>query len=339
MVISTLKITGFRNLENRTLSFYPKTNLIHGLNGAGKTSILEAIFLSAYGKSFLSRKKSEMINHHADEFIIHLQVHQPPLTNQLTTHYKNRLTLFLDEKKTTLFDLNPYLYPVFFSSADYNLTIESTPYTRKMFDRFLFGADSLYIRFLLGYNNALKQKNYLLKLNRHIPELTSWNKTVSELCKNIVGIKMKFVEHLNSGIKEKFNKNLTIHYRPSLKTDGSLSFFDQFEALKFQELKYRRSLIGPHLDHFDITLNHQPLRLYSSGEKKIHLLMIYIAFIELFRKIKHQYPIFLVDDFDTAMDEKNIDFLIQHYPDMQVIATSVNEHHNFHHVVELKKEK
>jgi recombinational DNA repair ATPase RecF len=209
-----------------------------------------------------------------------------------------------------------------------------------MIDRFIFGVDSLYIRHLLRYNNVLKQKNFLLKSTRNLQELNSWNKIFCDMSVNLVGIKMKFINKLNIEIKEKFGKDLRIGYKPSFDCPEQTgdSFYSRMESVKPSELKYQRSLLGPHLDAFDITLDNEPLRIYSSGEKKINLLMIYIAFIELFKKTNHEYPIFLLDDFDTAIDEKNIDYLIDSYPDMQVIATSVNRNTHFENLIELKKE-
>jgi recombinational DNA repair ATPase RecF len=129
-----------------------------------------------------------------------------------------------------------------------------------------------------------------------------------------------------------------MQYLPSLPADSRDLIFQRFEKLLQSEIMYKRTLAGPHLDNFDFRLDGKQLKLYSSGEKKINLLMIYIAFIELFKKFRNDYPVFLVDDFDTAMDTGNINFLIDNYPDLQVIATSVNERSGFDRSIELMKE-
>jgi DNA replication and repair protein RecF len=341
VIIEDLKIIGFRNLKDYFITFSPRGNLIHGRNGAGKTSILEAIFLLAFGKSFLNRKKSQLINYQSEEFSLRLTTIGYSGKNSISGFYQHRYSLTMDQKKSNLFEVNSYLYPVFFSSADYNLYIENSPYTRKMIDRFIFGVDALYLRYLLSYNRGLKQKNQLLKTTQNTTELRSWNKILSELAEKLVGIKMNFIDMLNFEMKKKFLNRLDIRYKPSLKVDVGVSeniFFKHFETLMQKEKLYKRTLSGPHLDRFDICLDAKPLNLYSSGEKKINLLMIYISFIECFKKIKNQYPVFLVDDFDTAIDDHNIDFLIDHYPEMQVIATSVNENRKFDHMIRLNKE-
>ncbi len=357
MIIKNLKIIGFRNLQNLHVSFFKNKNLIHGLNGVGKTSILEAIFLPGFGKSFLNVKKSEIVNDDSDYFSIQLcaaslddDSHSQPSRqheNIISSHYetkKGKFTLLLNDKKSNIFEINHYLYPLLFSSSNYNLYIESKTQIRKLMDRFMFGIDSLYIHFLLSYNKALKQKNYLLKKKQNLDEIPSWNKILSEMSEKIVATRMKFIEMLNTEIKNKFDRDLAIDYRPSfthISTTADISqgfFLNQLEKLRQSEIIQKRSLRGPHLDHFAMLLNRKDLKFYSSGEKKINLLMLYIAFIQLFKRLKNEYPVFLVDDFDTAIDGRNIDFLIENYPDLQVIATSVNKNDRFDHLIELKKE-
>lgn len=355
MIIKNLKLTGFRNLKNIQVSFSKNKNLIYGLNGAGKTSILESIFLPAFGKSFLNVKKSEIVNDHADSFSIQIYTKEKnnvidtdnDYENTISAHYTNdkgKFTLLLNDKKSNIFEINTYLYPLLFSSSNYNLYIESKTYLRKLMDRFLFGIETLYIHYLLSYNKALKQKNYLLKKQQNLDELSSWNKILSEMSEKVVGTRMTFINTLNKEIKNKFNRDLSINYRPSFNLSPSNTaispgfFFTQLEKLKQSEIIHKRSLQGIHLDHFAIHLEQKDLKLYSSGEKKINLLLLYIAFIQLFKQLKNQYPVFLVDDFDTAIDERNIDFLIENYPDLQVIATSVKRNDRFDRLIELKKE-
>lgn len=361
MIIKNLKIIGFRNLRDLQVSFCKNKNLIHGLNGAGKTSILEAIFLPGFGKSFLNVKKSEIVNDNSKFFstrlcaadvgvashILSETVPRHENENIISSHYetiKGKFTLLLNEKKSNIFEINRYLYPLLFSSSNYNLYIESRTQIRKLMDRFIFGIDSLYIHYLLSYNKALKQKNYLLKKKQNLDEIPSWNKILAEMSEKIVGTRIKFIEMLNTEIKNKFDRDLAIDYRPSfthISTTADISqgfFLSQLEKLRQSEIIQKRSLRGPHLDLFETRLNRKDLRFYSSGEKKINLLMLYIAFIQLFKRLKNEYPIFLVDDFDTAIDDRNIDFLIENYPDLQVIATSVNKNDRFDHLIELKKE-
>ncbi|MCK4764269.1 MAG: DNA replication/repair protein RecF [Candidatus Aminicenantes bacterium] len=345
MIIKNLKISGLRNIQKGGFSFCEAKNLIYGANGAGKTTVLEAIFISGFGKSFLNVRKADMVNYGKMEFFITSAVKNFHGENKISAVYSSaagtKFSLLLNGKKTNIIELNEYLYPLFFSSSNYNLYIESKPYIRKLIDRFIFGVYALYIHYILGYNKALKQKNYLLKTRRDAAELSSWNQIISETAEKIVGLRMEFVGKLNGEIKSKYDNSLEIKYSPSLGSSGQLSrqdFFYELEGLKEREIKYHKSLKGPHLDNFEIHLNSRNLKFNSSGEKKINLLMVYISYIELFKKEKKEYPIFLVDDFDTAIDANNIEFLMENYPDLQVIATSVNRNSGFDKLIALEKE-
>jgi len=341
LIIENLKVKGLRILQDAEFVFCENRNLLHGLNGSGKTTVLEAIFLLGYGKSFLNARKADLIHERMKEFTIDLVVRGNLGEHRISAYFDHHFSLLLDGKKATIFEINSYLYPVFFSSANYSLFIESKPHIRKMVNQFIFGVNPLYIHYILSYNKVLKQKNHLLKKRGNTAEISSWNKTMSEFAEKIVGMRMNFIHGLNEEIKNRFGKQLHVTYQPSLGRRGKVSvedFFMELEKARDMEVQRSCSLKGPHLDGFAIDLFSKNLKFYSSGEKKINLLLVYISFIEFFRKQKQDYPVFLVDDFDTAIDERNIDFLIENYPDLQVIATSVNQNPRFNRLIELKKE-
>lgn len=66
--------------------------------------------------------------------------------------------------------------------------------------------------------------------------------------------------------------------------------------------------------------------------------MLYMAYIDLFRRARGEYPVLLLDDYDAVMDERNLEFVLDHFPAMQVIATSVAANERFERRIELKKE-
>jgi DNA replication and repair protein RecF len=340
LVINRIHIRGFRNLTNLLLELSSRKNLIYGLNGAGKTSVLEAIFMLGFGKSFLKVGKSDVMNRNMDSFSLLMNVNHNHSENELSAVYRaNNFNLFLDEKKINLYKLNHYFYPVFFSSSDYNRAIESITVIRRMINRFIFGVYPLYIHYILSYNKALKQKNILLKTKQDLLELKGWNRAIAEMSEKIVHERIHFLEDLNLEIKKKFKIDLLLEYKPSFDISQGISrevFFKKLEDHKKMEIKSHSSLTGPHLDCFKLVLNGRNLKFYSSGEKKLHLLMVYISFIELFKAKNKKYPVFLVDDFDTAIDDNNIDFLMQNYPDLQVVATSVSKNKLFDKRFELK---
>jgi DNA replication and repair protein RecF len=344
LVVKNLQINGFRNLNKFAIQFGAMKNLIHGVNGSGKTSIIEALYLLGFGKSFLPVSKQELVNYDSSGFFLHAEIANRSGENNLFASYDTKFKLQMNSEKGPLAEIGKYLYPLFFSSLNYNLFIDHNPYFRKMIDRFIFGVHALYLHHILRYNHMVKQKNFLLKkLAKPInnAELDSWNKLLSETGFEIVKKRMNFVNQLNDEINEAFASELAINYYPALLSDrdiSELSIFNDLCQIKDSEIKSKRCLLGPHRDHFTVMVGNKKLQWFSSGEKKKHLIMVYLAFINLFFRAQNDFPVFLIDDYDVAMDEKNLNFIIDHFPRMQIIATSVAKNEKFENLFELGKE-
>ena len=344
MVVKELHINGFRNLNKFVIHFGDLKNLIHGVNGSGKTSIIEAMYLLGFGKSFLQASKEEMTNFDSPGFYIRAEIATPAGTNRLSASFDKKFKLQLNNEKGPLAEIGKFLYPLFFSSLNYNLFIDHNPYFRKMVDRFILGVHSLYLHHILRYNHLVKQKNSLLKkLGKPInnPELESWNKLLSAAGFEIVKKRMSFINQLNNEIKEAFASELEINYYPALLTCREISeasFLNDLQLMKNSEMRSRRCLLGPQRDRFAVMVSGKKLQLFSSGEKKKHLIMVYLAFINLFYRVHDDFPVFLIDDYDVAMDLKNLNFIIDHFPRMQIIATSVAKNDKFENLFELGKE-
>ena len=344
MLVKKLEINGFRNLKDFSILFSAGKNLIFGANGSGKTSIIESLFLLGFGKSFLPVSKKELVNFDAGGFYLNAEVFDKSGENRITACMEKSFTLQLNGEKTPLAHVSQYLYPLFFSHFSTGHPSDYVPFFRKVVDRFIYGLGSLYLHDVLRYNNVLKQKNSLLKnLGKPVntSELNSWNTLLAETGCRIVKKRMAFINRLNQATAEIFGQDLKINYFPALLNAQALSepaMRDDLERVRNSEIKARRCLLGPQRDRFEVQVAGRKLQLFSSGEKKKYLIMVYVAFIELFRQARNDYPVFLLDDYDAAMDERNLAFLLEHFPAMQVIATSVAKNEKFGHLFELKKE-
>jgi DNA replication and repair protein RecF len=344
LVVNNLQINGFRNLNKFAINFGDLKNLIYGANGSGKTSIIEALYLLGFGKSFLPASKQEMTNFNSSGFYISAAITNQSGENSLSASYDKKFVLRSNNEKGSLAEIGQYLYPLFFSSLNYNLLIDHNPYFRKMIDRFIFGLHTLYLHHILRYNHLVKQKNYLLKkfgkpINNQ--ELDSWNKLLSATGFEIVKKRMNFINQLNNEIKTAFASELKINYYPALLANQEVSetsILNDLNLIKNAEIKGKRCLLGPQRDRFELLVSGKKLQLFSSGEKKKHLILVYLAFINMFYRVHNDFPVFLIDDYDVAMDFKNLNFIIDHFPRMQIIATSVFKNEKFGNLFELGKE-
>jgi len=97
--IEQLKIQGFRCYENLEMSFDQRINVISGANGAGKTSVLEAIYFLSTGKSFRSKRNKNLISHNSTELTVFSQY-----KDQNKKQHKVGVTLDQSLKKTIKLD-------------------------------------------------------------------------------------------------------------------------------------------------------------------------------------------------------------------------------------------
>ena len=343
MYLEKVEISGFRNIkERKILEFNNSKNLLFGPNGCGKTSILEAVYILAFGRSFLSVKKEEMINIDSSGFFINSNITRSENKFCLSSTMEKSFSLFLDNEKTSIAGAAQNFFPLFFSSSDYTYTISSVSELRRLFDRFIFGTNSLYSAELIEFKRTIRNKSHILRNNPNPEHLKVWNDLLVQYIKKITLRRFDFISTLNSCIKKKYCSDLEIRYKPSsndyfkksLLTDEIIT--GTLRDILDSEIRYKKTLVGPHLDRHEIFLEGRPLRLYSSGEKKLNLFFIYLAFIDIFHSARDDYPVFLVDDYDIAMDEPNTELFISKYPSMQVIATSVRENINFDNIIKLK---
>jgi len=341
--IENIKISGFRNVkESEGFSFTEKKNLICGPNGSGKTSIIEAMYVLGFGRSFLTIKKNELLNLYSDQFYIDSSIIKSGLKFKVSAIMDSNFSLFLDGEKTAISGIGENFFPLFFSSNEYVQLIASRSNLRRLFDKLIFGIHSFYSEELIQYKKIIRNKSFLLKHNPQKQHLRGWNTMLAEYILKITKMRFRFVKEINSFVKKKYHENIEVRYSPSTKeffdNDDfninvvSLALDKNFE----KEINYKSTLIGPHLDKYEIFLNKRPLRTFSSGEKKLNFLFIYLAYIELFLSVRKEYPVFLIDDYDIAMDEVNKTLLMSKYPDMQIIATSVRNNKNFDRVIKLK---
>ncbi len=339
MFIKKVTLNGFRNFSEITShDFVEGKNLIYGLNGSGKTSILESIYFLGFGKSFLNVKKSEVLNENSSEFFISSSIINQKGNSSLSCSYSKDFSHFKNKKKIASIEAINCFYPLFFSSANYINYIESISLRRKMINRFMYGIDNYYADAIILYGRALKQKKMLLKKGGDFSQLSSWNRIMGEKMSIIIEKRNKFIEGLNSKLFENSDGNkIKIVYNPSVSGySDSAGISEQLEAVKEKEINFGKTLIGTHLDKFSFFLNGKALKFFSSGEKKFYLILIYLAFIEVFKTVRDEFPVFLIDDFDTAMDKENLAVLYDKYPDIQVISTSVNRWKNFDHLIKIK---
>ncbi|HPP86577.1 MAG TPA: DNA replication and repair protein RecF [bacterium] len=367
MIITNLKILNFRNHQNFEQTFSNAVNLVIGENSTGKTSILEAIYTLANTKSFRAHNDERLIKIGTDGFYIKgffkdIVEH----TAEISYSYKNKILKFDNYRIKKIREYIAKISIVLYNPLHLYIINEGPVYRREFINIILSKTDVEYYVALHSYLKLLNEKRAALKLFKErkikfdVIELI--NKRLSEFASIIVFKRYNFINYFKELVVEKFNLlmnrdiKLIIEYNTNclnlkgiVKDKSKLEDFKNAAAQKFlkilgAEIRNSRILLGCQADDLTFKDSGNIVKYYySQGERKALVLALKLAEIKYIREKTGGYPIVLLDDIFSELDDKRRQYLINELNSgFQSIITDIdfNEHlqkfSNFQKI-ELKK--
>ena len=342
MKIKQIKLINFRNLENVELNFINNINIIIGGNGAGKTNILEAVYLNSLTKSFRANNDIELIKFNKDFLTIKTIIKENSYNEKVLYNIdKISKKIYLNSNKIT--KLSEYIgkYPVVISTPEDVLMIKTSPSNRRdVLNISICQFNKEYFKTLNEYNKLLKLRNDYLKriLVNFNSDMKYFEIITNKLIEKAIYIYIERNKHINSinsylgSIFEHIclNKNLILKYSPNV----DITEYDDENISKILQKKFKRdfnkeislgmTISGPHRDDFNFYLDNKDMKFYSSeGQKKMAVISYKLAEMKLFQEQEDKKPIILLDDLFSELDIKNKNRLVKYIPeDLQVIITS-----------------
>lgn len=321
MRINKLRTFCYRNLEDTQVEFDPESNFISGLNGQGKTNLLEALALLSDGRSFRTSNIKELVRKPLKSAAVSAQVHNRlgdcELTITIDGPSKNAL---VDGKKVTRFaDYHGRLISVSFVPSDVELVRGAPSERRSFLDRHSVDSKPTHLAQLSAYQRALRHKNFLLKSGATNPaDYHPWNALLAQSGVAILKARRELVENISAEI-EQLSSEFTL-------SDGALTLrmeestdqiveVAQFEEKLNQELsreiKLGYSRYGPHRDDLEIDLGELDARAFASqGQARTVVLLMKIAIARILERQHAEAPIILLDDIDSELDSQRYRILI-----------------------------
>ena len=299
------------------LSFDSAITIICGENNAGKTSLLEAIYLTSNLKSFKGVPNAELIRSSSNIFKISLNFMQNSLKNNIFVEktLKSSKILYNDEKSTKS-DIS-LLFPCYSLVFGFNnILLNDSSYRRDFIDTGMFHVEPESRKSFNVFEKVLKQRNFLLKSKKYDSidlwdrQLIDANNKLSEYRESYFKcIKNHFstiIESIKNKIPEIYNdiSSLELEY---INGWGS----DCFDMVLKQNQSKDRSLgytsRGTHRSDFIVTSLGKPVRESGSMSTLVlSCLIINLAKINVFH-VKHGFkPVLLIDDLFFGIDDKNL---------------------------------
>ena len=326
MYIDNLKIQNFRNYKFQEVNFENKINIFYGDNAQGKTNILESIFISSLGKSFRTNKDKELIK--MGENFLKIQTHfqKKDRDGEIKVEISDKKNVYLnDVKLKKLSEVLGNIILVIFTPDDINL-LKSGPASRRKFLDMMIGQlrpDN--VLNLNSYLKTLEQRNNFLKQKmKNDAMLDIWDEKLAEYGEKIYTYRKQFIELIK-------NKITSIHAEITAEKIDIKYFSDCKSKEDFlQELKKNRvndyyrgyTTKGVHRDDFTIYINNEPVNIYGSqGQNRTAILSLKLAELNVIYDDLGEYPILLLDDFMSELDEKRISNFLNNIEEIQVIIT------------------
>ncbi|KGP73228.1 DNA replication/repair protein RecF [Pontibacillus yanchengensis] len=324
MHIEDIALKQYRNYQDIHLTFDDKVNVIIGENAQGKTNLMEAIYVLAFSKSHRTPRDKELIMWDAEYAKIKGSVFKRkrkfPMEIVVSTKGKKAKLNHLEQKR--LSDYIGALNVVMFAPEDLNLVKGSPQVRRRFIDMEIGQIQPAYIYHLGQYQKILKQRNHLLKdyqrkQNMDPTMLQVLTEQLIEHAATIVERRFKFLHLLrqwakpiHEGISRQL-ENLEIAYDASLDVseDMDLSkmvrvFQDKFAEVERREIERGTTLVGPHRDDLIFYVNGKDVQTYGSqGQQRTTALSLKLAEIELIHNEVGEYPILLLDDVLSELDD------------------------------------
>lgn len=331
MYLNSIQLSGYRNYDKLDIKTDNQVNLFVGPNAQGKTNLLEAIFVLALTKSHRTSKDKELLGWNSSEARIRGEIDKKygSLTLDLTLSTQGKKARINGLEQRKLSDFVGALNVVMFAPEDLEI-VKGTPGTRRRFlDMEIGQVQPGYLYSLGQYAKVLMQRNnYLKKASPGSAQQTMmevWDMQLAEHGVKIVKKRQNFIrklqkwaQHIHSGITAG-SEELTIVYRPSFDIDGveeDSVLFEQFmiklTQVKDQEMRRGMTLIGPHRDDMAFYINGKEASIYGSqGQQRTTALSLKLAEIELIHEEIGEYPLLLLDDVLSELDQNRQTQLIE----------------------------
>lgn len=355
MYLKTLHLRQFRNYRDCLVDFEAPKTILVGNNAQGKSNLLEAVELLSTLKSHRSLRDKELIWEEATvgQIRANLERAYGAVELSLTLRSQGRRTVTLNQEALRRhLDFLGILNAVQFSSLDLELVRGAPERRRSWLDAMLTQLEPIYAHILQQYNQVLRQRNALLKKIRSLAaegsidktsrdfdsELALWDAQLATAGSRVIRRRARAIERLSplatawhASISGK-TEVLEVTYAPNVSMEQDdpegvqQAFLEKIQRRRIPEHHQGTTLVGPHRDEVEFTINQTPAKSYGSqGQQRTLVLALKLAELKLIEEVVGEPPLLLLDDVLAELDLNRQNQLLEAIQDrFQTLITTTH---------------
>lgn len=334
MIIESLKLKDYRNINNLDVNFDKSINIIYGLNGQGKTNLVESIdFLSSL-KSFRGDQTESLIKIDSDFSLVEARFNEMSIKHQVGLVLSNKgvkITFDKQELKKNS-DFVGIFNVITFSPNDVTIFKDSPKRRREFLDDEISKMSPSYYYLLLDYRKILKERNELLKQDNFDKLfLEVLTKKIAQLNLEIIKRRYDFIDKLNLILIDKFKEVSKIEKEVSIEYDSFISkeeldyekVYQKIKDKQDEDLKYKSTQLGIHRDDLLFKIDEKELSIFASqGQMRLCIIATKLSLLDLSYKSTGSRAIVVFDDVLSELDEIRQTQILEKVPkDNQIFIT------------------
>jgi len=343
MTLDTLELEGFRNYVHAKAAFSPGVNVICGENAQGKTNLLEAAGCLSSAKSHRVRSDRDLIRFGEDYAFLRgtVSARGRIFTQEVRLRRGGRRQLLSNGVRLkTISELSGVLNTILFCPEDLNIVRAGAVERRRLLDDVICQLRPRYAAALSEYRRLYEQKTRILRDWEEKPSLLEpledFNFRMAQVGASLIHYRAHFIKRLVrlappihadfSGGREKLElRYITVRTLENPLADPSElleALLMHQRELRHAELNSRLCLSGPHKDDLDVSINGRSARQFASqGQTRTAALSLKLACRELFHEDTEEWPVLLLDDVLSELDERRQRFVLERMGGGQVLIT------------------
>lgn len=343
MKVYSLSAENFRSYDFIDWKPHGGYNFIKGLNGAGKTNLIEAVYFATTGRSFRTLNERELIKRMRSESTLRIDLSVRGKASNLLRKIKSEggrklIVNGVEQKKSP----PEIIFPVSFCPEDLMMVKGSPQLRRRWIDSEAGVLSPDYYFYLSKYKRVLGQRNESLRLIREgrQPEssLEIWNGQLCFYGIKVIRQRVAFLSKAAPLIREYYSRlsmgkeSLGLKYHcsanlgfPESEGESTAKFSEALFSLKKEELYRAQTMVGPHRDDVIFDINGAEARYFASqGQQRTLVLSVKLAQLELIKEEFKDTPILILDDVFLELDARRRDMFLNCLGhDMQLFITVV----------------